>query len=80
MMIILDHGLGISTRYGHCSQIMKKGGDLVKKGDIIAYAGTTGHQNGPRLHYEVRLNGVQVNPAKYLPDQYAGKKDLSPQS
>jgi murein DD-endopeptidase MepM/ murein hydrolase activator NlpD len=80
MMIILDHGLGISTRYGHCSQIMKKGGDLVKKGDIIAYAGTTGHQKGPRLHYEVRLNSVQVNPAKYLPDQYAGKKDLSPQS
>jgi murein DD-endopeptidase MepM/ murein hydrolase activator NlpD len=65
-MIIVDHGYGITTRYGHCSSLEAKLGDKVKRGDIIARVGSTGRSTGPHLHYEVAVNGVAVNPNRYI--------------
>ena len=64
--IDIDHGHGIVTRYGHLKETLKKRGDVVKRGDIIAEIGNTGRSTGPHLHYEVHLNGVPVNPIKYI--------------
>ncbi|MFO7559907.1 MAG: M23 family metallopeptidase [Desulfobacterales bacterium] len=70
-VVIIDHGHGITTRYAHCSKVLKKSGDSVKRGEIIARIGSSGRSTGPHLHYEVRLNGVQVNPQRYILDFYA---------
>lgn len=65
--IILDHGHGIKTRYAHSSRLLVKKGQQVKKGQTIAYVGSTGQSTGPHLHYEVRIDGVAVDPLMYLP-------------
>ncbi len=62
----VDHGLGISTRYGHLSQILVKEGDRVRKGQVIGIQGSTGRSTGSHLHYEVRYNDRPLNPAKFL--------------
>jgi murein DD-endopeptidase MepM/ murein hydrolase activator NlpD len=67
-MVTLDHGYGMLTRYGHIHKILKKKGERVKRGETIALVGNTGRSTGPHLHYEVRLNGVPVNPTKYILD------------
>lgn len=64
--IIINHGFGISTRYAHLSQISVKVGQKVKKGEIIGKVGSSGLTTGPHLHYEVRMNGIAMNPRKYL--------------
>jgi murein DD-endopeptidase MepM/ murein hydrolase activator NlpD len=66
-LLILDHGHGMTTRYGHLSQFGVKVGQKVKKGDIIAFVGTTGRTTAPHLHYEVRMNDRPKNPRDYLP-------------
>jgi murein DD-endopeptidase MepM/ murein hydrolase activator NlpD len=65
-IIILDHGHGIMTRYAHTLKTLKKIGEQVKRGDIIAEIGNTGRSSGPHLHYEVCINGVPVNPQKFI--------------
>ncbi len=65
-LIVIDHGYGIMTRYAHIQKALKKRGDTVKRGEAIAFVGNTGRSTGPHLHYEVLLNGVQVNPGKYI--------------
>ena len=65
-MIKIDHGHGIMTRYGHLEKTLKKRGDVVKRGDVIGLMGNTGRSTGPHLHYEVFLNGLPVNPQKYI--------------
>ena len=65
-IITIDHGHGLVTYYAHLSKFLKKEGVRVKKGEIIAEMGSTGRTTGPHLHYEVRLNGVSVNPIKYI--------------
>jgi hypothetical protein len=65
-IMVIDHGHGIVTRYAHLSKSLKKRGEKVKRGDIIAQMGNSGRSTGPHLHYEVHLNGVPVNPAKYI--------------
>lgn len=65
-LISVDHGHGIVTRFAHCSQIYVKVGQRVRRGDVIGAVGNTGRSTGPHLHYEVRLNGVPVNPEKYI--------------
>lgn len=65
-LIIVDHGFGITTYYGHLSQIEVKEGDRIKRGDSLGEVGNTGRSTGPHLHYEVRLSGVPVDPMRYI--------------
>ena len=65
-LIELDHGRGISTRYGHLSGFAVAPGEHVRRGDVLGYVGLTGRSTGPHLHYEVRINDTPVNPQKYL--------------
>jgi len=64
--LVIDHGHGMMTRYGHAHEILVETGDVVKRGDKIATIGSTGRSTGPHLHYEVLLNGIRVNPDKYI--------------
>jgi len=65
-MIEIDHGNGLVSRYAHCSSLLVKEGDLVVRGQQVGRVGTTGRSTGPHLHFEVRLNGVPQNPARFL--------------
>jgi murein DD-endopeptidase MepM/ murein hydrolase activator NlpD len=65
-MVEIDHGNGLSTRYGHLSQINVKVGDLIKIGQVIGEVGSTGRSTGPHLHYETRIDGDAVDPQKFL--------------
>ena len=62
----VNHGGGIETLYGHSSKILVQKGDVIKKGDTIALVGSTGNSTGPHIHFELRTNGVAINPAKYI--------------
>jgi murein DD-endopeptidase MepM/ murein hydrolase activator NlpD len=64
--IVLDHGHGITTRYGHLASFAVVAGQYVHRGDTIGYVGQSGRSTGPHLHYEVRINDTPVNPHKYL--------------
>lgn len=65
-VIVIDHGHGMVTRFGHCSKLLKKRGEKVQRWETIALMGNTGRSTGPHVHYEVRLNGIPVNPEKYM--------------
>jgi murein DD-endopeptidase MepM/ murein hydrolase activator NlpD len=67
-MITIDHGFGSKTRYGHISKAMVKVGAKVKRGQMIALVGNTGRSTGPHLHYEIHVNGLPVNPKRYILD------------
>jgi murein DD-endopeptidase MepM/ murein hydrolase activator NlpD len=64
--VVVDHGGGISTLYGHCSRFGSSPGQHVEKGQVIAYVGSTGLATGPHCHFEVRVKGHPVNPMPYL--------------
>ena len=64
--VVLNHGYGFRTRYGHLHEIKVKRGQTVKRGDVIALMGSTGWATGPHLHYEVIRNGKTLNPIKYI--------------
>ncbi len=66
-LVIVQHALtGYSTFYGHNSRLKVRVGQRVARGDVLAFVGTTGKSSAPHLHYEVRLHGIPVNPAKYM--------------
>lgn len=65
-LIIISHENGIQTYYGHCSKLYAKVGDVVKAGDTISAVGSTGNSTGNHLHFEIRKDGIAINPQKYL--------------
>jgi len=65
-LVTLDHGYGISTRYGHLSRFAVSGGQQVHRGDVIGYVGSTGRSTSPHLHYEILVNGRLTNPLNLL--------------
>ncbi|MGE4318567.1 MAG: M23 family metallopeptidase [Deferribacterales bacterium] len=65
-VVIIDHGFGYMTKYAHNSANLVNAGDKVKKGDRIAQVGNSGRSTGPHVHYEVLVNGVPVNPLKFI--------------
>ena len=65
-LVIIEHGNGVETYYGHCSSITTKVGAQVTAGETIAKVGSTGNSTGNHLHFEIRINGVAVNPQKYI--------------
>lgn len=81
-MLVIDHGYGVSTLYGHTSKTLVKTGDRVNRGQVIAYMGTTGRSTGAHLHYEVWRHGKPVNPMAFLKvrggDSIASREAVSP--
>jgi murein DD-endopeptidase MepM/ murein hydrolase activator NlpD len=65
-LVVIDHGGGLSTAYGHQSHIAVSYGQHVEQGEVIGYVGSTGHSTGPHLHFEVRIDGSAVDPLGYL--------------
>jgi len=65
-LVVLDHGYGIVTKFGHLSRFAVSPGQRVKRGDVIAYVGTTGRSTSPHLHYEIWMNGRLTNPMRLL--------------
>lgn len=66
LMVEINHGEGISTLYAHAEKLLVKPGDLVQEGQAVATLGSTGRSTGPHVHYEVRVEGVPVNPSRYV--------------
>jgi murein DD-endopeptidase MepM/ murein hydrolase activator NlpD len=71
LYISLEHGASMQTRYAHLSRLAVAAGDSVKKGELIGYVGSTGRSTGPHLHYEVRVEGLAVNPIPYMVESEA---------
>ena len=65
-LVVIDHGGGVATAYGHNSGFAVGYGQPVSQGQIVAYAGSTGNSTGPHVHFEVRVNGSAVDPLGYL--------------
>jgi murein DD-endopeptidase MepM/ murein hydrolase activator NlpD len=65
-VVEIDHGNGYSTLYGHNSSLVVRVGDIVRPGQVLAKAGSTGRSTGPHVHFEVHVNGQPVNPRKFL--------------
>ncbi|WP_379553289.1 M23 family metallopeptidase [Qipengyuania sp. DGS5-3] len=66
LYVKIDHGGALETRYAHMSKLAVNAGEHVKKGDVIGYVGSTGRSTGPHLHYEVRVDGQDVNPIQFM--------------
>ena len=65
-LITIDHGFGITTRYGHLSRFAVAAGQAVRRGQVIGFVGSTGRSTSPHLHYEVLVNGQLTNPLRLL--------------
>ena len=65
-LVAVDHGNGLATAYAHNSSLLVRVGDHVAQGQVISLSGSTGHSTGPHVHFEVRVNGVPVDPLSYL--------------
>jgi len=76
-LIEVNHGNGLTTRYGHLSKVGVQIGDPVQRGQLIGLIGSTGRSTGPHLHYEVRLNDKPINPRRFLPPEPAEIKALN---
>ncbi len=65
-MVEINHGNGLSTRYGHAMELLVEPGEIVRTGDVVGKVGSSGRSTGPHVHYEVLKNGAQVNPQPYI--------------
>lgn len=65
-LVVISHGNGIQTYYGHCSKLLVSAGQTVSAGQVIAKAGSTGRSTGSHLHFEIRINGSSINPQSYI--------------
>ena len=65
--VMIDHGNGYTTLYGHCSELLVESGQKVKAGESVALVGSTGNSTGPHVHFEVRINGSCTDPLEILP-------------
>ena len=65
-ILTINHGYGVVTKYAHLDKVSVKRGQAIKRGQEVAFVGNTGRTTGPHLHYEVHLNGVPVNPLRYI--------------
>jgi murein DD-endopeptidase MepM/ murein hydrolase activator NlpD len=66
LVVIVDHKNGLSTLYGHCSEVVVEVGRVVKQGQIVAQLGNTGQSSAPHLHFEIRKDGIAIDPRRYL--------------
>lgn len=66
LCIEVNHGYGYQTRYAHCQALKVSSGDLVRRGDVVGFVGSSGRTTGPHLHYEVEVSNVKVNPVGYI--------------
>lgn len=67
-VVVIDHGYGVVSRYGHLSELFAQVGDTLDRGEVFAAIGNTGRSTGPHLHYEVRVNGIAEDPRKFILD------------
>ena len=65
-LVVISHGNGIQTYYGHCSKLLVSAGQQISQGQVIAKAGSTGRSTGPHVHFEIRINGSSINPQSYI--------------
>jgi hypothetical protein len=72
--VLIDHGYGYETVYGHCDEVLVEPGQLVKRGEVIARVGSTGLSKSPHLHYEVHVNGRPVDPINYYTNDLSAKE------
>ncbi|HWS53218.1 MAG TPA: M23 family metallopeptidase [Pyrinomonadaceae bacterium] len=72
-LVTIDHGNGLSTRYGHLSKVEVVEGQEIRRGELLGLVGSTGRSTGPHLHYEVRIHEEAVSPRHYLPERPAGE-------
>jgi len=80
--VVINHGFGYQTLYGHMSRFIVREGQQIKRGQLIGYVGSTGRSTGPHVHYEVIKNGEKVNPINYFfndltSEQYATMTELA---
>ncbi len=75
--VVLDHGYGLQSIYGHMSEIDVKPGDMVKKGQTIGKSGTTGLAGGDHLHFSMQIDGVQMNPIEWWDEHWIKDRILS---
>lgn len=75
LFVSIEHGGDMQTRYGHMSRLNVADGQMIHKGDVIGFVGSTGNSTGPHLHYEVRVSGEAVNPAPYMQSSIASAAD-----
>jgi murein DD-endopeptidase MepM/ murein hydrolase activator NlpD len=77
-LVVIDHGNGLTTHYGHLSRIEAVPGQQIARGEQLGRVGSTGRSTGPHLHYEVRINDAAVNPRRYLPAQFSSVSESVP--
>jgi murein DD-endopeptidase MepM/ murein hydrolase activator NlpD len=68
-MVEIDHGNGLTSRYGHLSKVETEVGEKITRGQLLGQVGSTGRSTGPHLHYELRLNDKSINPRHFLPTE-----------
>lgn len=71
-LVEINHGNGVSTRYGHHDKLLVKGGEIVKKGDVIGLMGSSGRSTGPHVHFEVLRNGRNIDPTRFISGNASG--------